>query len=54
MFFLLDVCVCIVMFNAEGSINSQEYNSFQIDAVSINISMTEYRHWINDLVDHLF
>ena len=38
----------------DGPLNSQEYKSFDIYAVSIKISMTEYHHWINDLVDHLF
>ena len=37
-----------------GPLNSQEYNSFEIYAVSIKISMTEYHHRINDLADHLF
>ena len=33
----------------------QEHISFEIDGVTIKIqvSMTEYHHWINDLVDHL-
>ena len=35
-------------------ITQPEYKSFEIYAVSIKISMTEYHHWINDLVDHLF
>ena len=39
---------------AEGSINSQEYKSFEIYAVTINISMTEYNHWISSLADRLF
>ena len=33
---------------------SQEYKSFEMYAVFIKISMTEYHHWMNDLVDHLF
>ena len=37
-----------------GPINRQEYKSFEIYAVSIKISMIEYHHWINGLVDHLF
>ena len=34
--------------------NSQECNSFEIDAVTIKKSMTEYLHWINELAAHLF
>ena len=30
--------------------DSQEYNIFEITAVSIKISMTEYHHWINGQV----
>ena len=33
-------------------LNSQEYRRFEVYAVSIKIFMTEYHHWINDLVDH--
>ena len=33
---------------------SQEYKSFEIYAVTINISMTEYHHWINGRAYHLF
>ena len=29
---------------ADGPINSQEYKSFEIYAVTIKISMTEYHH----------
>ena len=29
-----------------GSINSHEYKRFEIDAVDIKISMTEYHHWM--------
>ena len=38
----------------KGQINSQECNSFEIDAVTIKKSMTEYHHWINVLAAHLF
>ena len=38
----------------DGALSSQEYKSLDIYAVSIKIFMTEYHHWINDLVDHLF
>ena len=38
----------------DGPLYSQEYKSFEMYAVSIKISMTEWHHWINDLVDHLF
>ena len=33
---------------------SQECKSFEIDAVTIKKSMTEYHHWINELAAHLF
>ena len=36
------------------SINSQECKSFEIDAVTIKKSMTEYHHWINVLAALLF
>ena len=36
------------------SINSQEYKSFEIDAVIIKISMTEYHHLINRQTYGLF
>ena len=52
-FFFLLWCLCC-LWCSDGPINSQEYKSFEIYAVSIKISMTEYHHWINDLVDHLF
>ena len=35
-------------------INSQEYKSFEIYAVTIKISMTEYHHWISGQAYHLF
>ena len=38
----------------KGSINSQECKSFEIDAVTIKKSMTEYHHWINGLAEHLY
>ena len=34
--------------------DSQEYKGFEIYAVTINISMTEYHHWINSQAYHLF
>ena len=51
---LLNFDVCVVWWCSDGPINSQEYKSFEIYAVSIKISMTEYHHWINGLSDHLF
>ena len=37
-----------VLYNdVDGSINSQDYKSFETDAVIIKISMTEYHHLIN-------
>ena len=39
---------------SDGPLNSQVYKSFDIYAVTIKIPMTEYHHWINDMVDHLF
>ena len=51
---LLNFDVCVVWWCSDGPLNSQEYKSFEIYVVSIKISMTEYHHWINDLVDHLF
>ena len=36
-------------------VNKQpECKSFEIDAVTIKKSMTEYHHWINELAAHLF
>ena len=49
----LNFDVCVVWWCSDGPINSQEY-SFEIYAVSIKVSMTEYHHWINGLADHLF
>ena len=46
--------VCVVWLCSDGSLNRQEYKSFEIYAVSIKKSMTEYHHWINELADHLF
>ena len=34
--------------------NSQEYKGFEINAVTIKISMTEYHHLINRLAHGLF
>ena len=42
---------CIMMFSW---INSQEWKSFEIDAVTSKISMTEYHHWINRQTYGLF
>ena len=39
--------------HADGPINGQEYNIFDIYAVTIKISMTEYHHWINGQAYHL-
>ena len=39
---------------SDGPINSQENKSFDIYAVIIKISMTEYHHWINGQAHHLF
>ena len=36
------------------TINSQEYKSFEIDAITIKISMTEYHHVINRQTYGLF
>ena len=38
---------CVLWWCSDGPVNSQEYNSFEIYAVIIRISMTEYHHWIN-------
>ena len=51
---LLNFDVCVVQWCSERSINSQECKSFEIDAVTIKKSMTEYHHWINVLAAHLF
>ena len=37
----LNFDVCVVWWCSDGSINNQEYTSYQIDAVSIKISLTE-------------
>ena len=39
---------------SDGPINSQEYKSLEIYAVTIKICMTEYHHWINGQTHHLF
>ena len=51
---LLNFDVCVVWWSSTGPINSQEYKSFEMYAVFIKISMTEYYHWIEGLEDHLF
>ena len=38
----------------DGSINSQEYKSFEMDAVPIKKPMTEYHHLPNSQVYILF
>ena len=45
-----------VLYNdvSKRSINSQEYKSFEIYAVTIKISVTEYHHLINRLAHALF
>ena len=32
---------------SDGSVNGQEYKSFEIDAVTLKISMTEFHRLIN-------
>ena len=52
---LLNFDVCVVWWwCSDGPINSQEYKSFEIYAVTIKIFMTEYHHWINSQAYHLF
>ena len=34
----------MMMFSLDGPINSQEYKRFEMYAVTIKISMTEYHH----------
>ena len=46
-FFFLQLYICVVWKYSDGSINSQEYESFEIDAVTVKISMTEYHHLMN-------
>ena len=46
--------VCVAWWCSYGPINSQEYKSVEIYAVTIKISMTEYPHWINGQTYHLF
>ena len=50
---LLNFDVSAVKWCSERSINSQECKSYEIDAVTIKKSMTEYHHWINELAAHL-
>ena len=51
---MLNFDVCVAWWCSDGPLNSQEYKSLEIYAVSIKIAMTEHHHWINDLVDHAF
>ena len=54
---LLNFDVCDVWFMYDDVQKDQQpgiQKIFEIYEVSIKISMTEYHHWINDLVDHLF
>ena len=44
---LLNCDAGVVWRCSDGPINSQEYKSFEIHAVTVKISMTEYHHWIN-------
>ena len=50
----LNFDVCLIWWCSDGPINSQKYKSFEIYAVTIKISMTEYHHWINGQTYHLF
>ena len=51
----LNFDVCVISWCSETSINSHECKSFEIDAVTIKKSMTEYNHsFINVLAAHLF
>ena len=36
----------------KGQVNSQECKSFEIDAVTVKKSLTEYHHWINGRAHH--
>ena len=40
--------------HAEGSVNSQEYKRFEMYAVTIKISTSDYHHLINRLAHGLF
>ena len=51
---LLNFDVCVVRWCSDGPINSQECKSFEIYAVTIKISMTEYHHRINSQANHSF
>ena len=44
---LLNFEGCVVWWCSDGPINSQEYESFEIYAVTIKIFLTEFHHWIN-------
>ena len=46
-FFFMNFGVCGLWWCSDGSINNHEYKSFEINAVSIMISITKYRHWTN-------
>ena len=50
----LNFDVCVAWWCSDGPINCQKYKSFEIYAVTIKISMTEYYHWINGQAHHLF
>ena len=51
--FFWNFVVCVVWWCSDGPINGQEYKSFEMYAVTIEISMTEYHHWINGQDHHL-
>ena len=47
--------LCCIMICSDGSINSQDYKSFEMDAVTIiKKSVTEYHHLINRQAYGLF
>ena len=50
---LLNFDICVV-WCSDGSINTQEYKSFEIDVGTIKISITEYHHWISSQAYGLF
>ena len=49
----MSACV-VYKWCSDGSINIQEYKSFELDAVTIKIYMAEYHHLINCRVYGLF
>ena len=51
---LLNFDVCVVWWCSDGYVNSQDYKSSEMYAVTIKISMTEYYHSINCQADGLF